>query len=141
VLLAALTLTAVPSRAMDIEMFDALAVEDQHAYIQFLAQSAQQIFVEQGRRDLSEKVERLFRTPRRGNGQSPGATQFYSMLARTRAFAATHSLPGLHFHVEGELTQTLVNNGIAIPRTFHRRFEQLLREKPYWPKLPLATRK
>ena len=78
-------LAAVPSRAMEIEMFDDMAVDDQRAYIQFLVRSAQQIFVEQGRRDLSEKVEQLFHTPRRGNGQSSGETQFYDMLAKTRA--------------------------------------------------------
>jgi len=123
-------------------MFDALAVEDQRAYIQFLVQSAQQIFVEQRRSDLSKRVEELLKRPRRKDQQSPGEEQFDEMLAKSRPWFANQ--PGHFLHggeIEGLLTQTFVNNGIAIPRTFHKRFEELLRERPYWPKLPLVSRK
>ena len=70
------------SAAMEIQMFDELAVQDQRDYLEYLVDSAKRIFIEQGEMDLAGKLEQLFKKPRLGDSQSLGDAQFHENLAR-----------------------------------------------------------
>ena len=55
--LSVLLLCPRPSPAMEIAMFDDMAVEDQRDYLKFLVDAAQKTFIEQQRPDLATKIE------------------------------------------------------------------------------------
>jgi hypothetical protein len=63
------------------------------------------------------------------------------ILQRMRVFAAEHGRFRPRFgEVETAVVQTLVNNGIAIPRQFQRNLDRHLKQKPFWPRRPLRKR-
>jgi hypothetical protein len=131
------------SSAMDIQMFDAMAVEDQQDYLKYLVKTAQKALVEQGHEDLALQVNQLFRATRSGDHKSLAATQFRELLDRHRAFLAENagkfSFSSLAGQVEDVFVQTAWNNHITIPNYFSRRLREVVREKPFWPKRPLRT--
>ena len=120
------------SPAMEIEMFDDMAQQDQRDFLKYLVEAAQQVLIEQGRRDLVPQVAKLFRQPQ-------GEREFQENLKFNRDYLAAH--PDLPFplRVEAALLETLHKHGIPISRAFRKRFEQVTREKPFWPKRPVRS--
>jgi hypothetical protein len=129
--------------AMDIQMFDAMAVEDQRDYLKYLVKAAQKVLVEQGHEDLAVQVNQLFQATRSGDRKSLAATEFQEILDRHRTFfaetAGTLSFSPLAGQVEDVFVQTVWNNHLHIPNYFSRRLREVVREKPFWPKRPLRT--
>ena len=123
--------------AMEIQMFDDMATQDQRDYLKFLVKGAQKVLIEQGRRDLAAKVQQLFHEIHPGDHRSLGEAQFEASLGKMRAFIAENPNSPLRFQFESVLIQTLYNNGIQPSREFQKRLAQVVREKPFWPKLPL----
>src|SRR5881227_349415 len=76
------------SAAMEIQMFDAMAIEDQRDYLKYLVTSAQKVFIAQGREDLATKINQLFHPTKSGDHRSLGAAQFQENLDQHRAFIA-----------------------------------------------------
>ena len=139
-LLSAAVLCPRAAQAMEIQMFDDMAIQDQRDYLTFLVKHAQKVFTEQGRPDLAAKVRQLFREERGDDHRSPGSDQFEKNLAIQRDFIvriATEKLPFTRPLVENALIMTFYRNGIPTSFAFSRGLVQALREKPYWPKLPL----
>jgi len=100
---------------MAIQMFDAMAIEDQQDYLKYLVKAAQKVFIEQSREDLATKVNQLFHATRSGDRRSLGVAQFQENLDQHRAFIAEDA------------------------GKFMRRLAGLVREKPFWPKRSLRT--
>jgi hypothetical protein len=123
--------------AMSIEMFDSLMDEDQREYLEYLVDVTRNVLTEMNQKDQAEKVEDLFESIPPGESQSLGRVQFRDNLEGLRRFAAEHPRGPLRFDVEDAMLQTLATNGIRVPRQFQRSLEQHLREKPYWPRLPI----
>jgi hypothetical protein len=121
---------------MGIQMFDELAVQDQRDYLKFLVDTAKTVLNEQGRGDLAGKIEQLFKKPRSGDPRSLGEAHFHEELARRRRYIAEHPNVPFHLRVEGAMLQTLASNKIDLPSKFSKQFEQAVRERPFWPKLP-----
>jgi hypothetical protein len=140
---AAAVLCPRTSPAMTIEMFDDLAAEDQRDYVNFLVKGSQKILIEEGRQDLADKVEELFRKPR-GARQSSGEAHFQKGLVRFREYLVQQAETIARLHVtswigqiEDVFVQTLVSNGIQPPHRFSKSLGQL--SKTFWPKRPLRT--
>jgi hypothetical protein len=129
--------------AMDIQMFDQMAIQDQKDYVKFLLKDAQKILIEQDQRDQTAKVQELFQKILPGEHRSLGEAQFDETLAKARAFNADERprkypiLPPMD--VETVLVVTLNKNGIQTSVQFSRSLAQVIREKPFWPKRPLRT--
>jgi hypothetical protein len=128
--------------AMEIAMYDQMAIQDQQDYLKFLVKDVQKVFIDEGQREMAAKVQQLFRNPP-GARQSVGETRFAENVTRMRSAVAEYS--GIHFQfaslgeVETALMTTLTMNGIKTSSKLGHDLGQLLREKPYWPKLPLRT--
>ena len=142
-LLSAAVLCPRISVAMEIQMYDAMATEDQQDYLKYLVKAAQKVFIEQGREDLATKVNQLFHATKSGDRRSLGAAQFQENLEQHRAFIAEDAgkfpFSPLVGQVEDVLVVTLYKNHIDTPFKFMRRLAGLVREKPFWPKTPLRT--
>ena len=141
----ALMLCSRASSAMEIQMFDDIAAQDQQAYVAYLVKAVQQILIEQNQRDQAAKVHELFQKIPKGDRRSVGEVQFEVNLSHQRSWAAEPN----HYiftppvgEVESALTVTMYQNGLkAIETTrFSLALRQLLRERPFWPKLPLRTK-
>ena len=136
-------MTPWPCAAMDVELFDDLAVEDQRDYVAFMSRRAKEILNQEGRGDVAERIDELFQT-RRGQKQSLGERQFYENLARIRSFIAEQATSHVHVqflggHVVNAFVTTLARNQVQIPSRFPVNFSRSLREKPYWAKRPLRA--
>jgi hypothetical protein len=81
------------SRAMTVEMYDAMAVEDQSDYVKLLVKRAHDVFVEEGQQDLAAKLDELFHK-RRGEPQAVGEAQFEKQLGITRDVIAWEDARG-----------------------------------------------
>ena len=128
--------------AMEVQMFDAMANQDQREYLKFLVERAQKVLIEQDRRDLATEVRELFHEIRHGDHRSLGEAQFEEHLAIARDFIAEIAKKQLPFgrpSVESALIVTLNKNGIGTSPEFSRSLGQSVREKPFWPKLPLRN--
>ena len=123
------------SPAMEIRFFDQLANQDQRDYLKFLVKGAQKVLIEQGRRDLAEKVRRLFHDIPPGDRLSIGETQFEKDLAISRAFNADNPNAPLRVPVEASLVVTLTKNGIETSSKFVKGLAEVART--FWPKRPL----
>lgn len=136
-LLLAIVLCARLAPAMEIQMFDSMAIQDQKAYLKFLVKDAQKILIEQDQRDQAAKVRELFQRIPRGDHRSLGETQFEESLAIDRVFIAENRGGPLRPPVEASLIVTLNKNGIKTPPSFFRNLTQLVKQEPFWPKKPL----
>jgi hypothetical protein len=87
-LLSATVLCPRLSSAMEIQMFNDMANQDQRDYLKFLVKGAQKVLIEQGRRDLATKVDQLFHKIHPGDHQSLGEAKFEENLAFNRVFIA-----------------------------------------------------
>ena len=58
-LLSVVVLSPRISAAMEIQMFGAMAIEDQQDYLKYLVKAAQNVLIEQGREDSATKVNQL----------------------------------------------------------------------------------
>ncbi len=128
------------SSAMEIQMFDDLAVEDQRDYLNFLVKGSQQILIDEGQQDLAAQVKELFHKTR-GERASSGETQFDKELAGVRAYLAKEKATYLTFlpgQVEFALIQMLVRNGIQPSSAFSKALGQ--HAKTFWPKRPLRAK-
>jgi hypothetical protein len=140
-LLSAVVLCPRPAPAMEMQMFDEMAAQDQRDYLTFLVKHAQKVFTAQGQPDLAVKVRQLFREGR--DHRSLGRAQFEENLAVNRdaiAWIVKNQSPLGWPPVESALIMTLYKNGIQTSFAFHRGLKQAIREQPYWPKLPLQQR-
>jgi hypothetical protein len=128
--------------AMGIAMYDRMAIQDQQAYLKFLVKDVQKVFSDEGLPEMAAKVQQLFRNPP-GARLSVGEARFAENVTRMRSVGAEPG--GIRFRfsylgeIETALMTTLVMNGITPSTELGRNLAQLLREKPYWPKLPLRT--
>jgi hypothetical protein len=138
-MLAAMMLGPQMASAMTVEMFDAMATEDQQDYLTLLVKKAREVLVQQDRKPLAAKLEKLFQT-RRGQPQSPGKEQFEKNLATVRAYVAQQKwikiLPG---EVENALIGVFQKNGILMSGPLFKTLSHAWTAKPYWPKRPLRT--
>jgi hypothetical protein len=145
VLLALLWFTAVcprASSAMDIKMFDDMAVQDQKDYLKYLVKHAEKVLIELGQRDEAAKLKELFQKIPPGEHRSAGEARLEENLARIRSYVRPPS--DMNFvrtmgGMEGQLIQTMSMKGLKTTGEFGRTLDQRTREKPFWPKLPLRT--
>jgi hypothetical protein len=128
--------------AMEIAMYDQMAVPDQQGYLKFLVKDVQKVFVDERLPEMAAKVQQLFRKPS-GARLSLGETRFAENVTRMRSVGAKPGGTRLRFSYLGEietaLMTTLIMNGITPSTKLAGNLAQLLRERPYWPKLPLRT--
>jgi uncharacterized protein YehS (DUF1456 family) len=126
---------------MTVEMYDAMAIEDQSDYLKSLVKRAHDVFVAEGQKDLAAKLDELFRT-RRGEPQSTGEAQLEKQLAITRNIIAWEQAQGLRLKVlpgdvEHALLVVLQKNGIPMSHERFKALSQAWTAKPFWPKRPL----
>lgn len=143
VLLGAAMLCPRTSSAMTIEMFDAMAVEDQRDYLKLLVNRAQEVLIAQDRQDLAAAIGEMFRT-RRGERQSPGEAEFQKRLTIGRDYVVQEQVKAMNIkivggEVEGALIGTLQKNGIPMSHALFKALTQAWSAKPFWPKRPLRT--
>jgi hypothetical protein len=136
-LLSASVLCPHVAEAMEIQMFDDMAIEDQRDYLKFLVDASEKILIAQGQEELAAKVSFLFDVIPPDDRRSVGEGQFYKHLAKQRAFFAgnPNSVLRLTGQVEGALQQTLEENRIRVPHQFGTRLADAART--FWPKRPL----
>lgn len=140
---AALMLGPQSASAMTVDMFDAMAVEDQHDYLTLLVERAREVLIRQDRKDLAAKLDELFHR-RRGQRQSQGEEQFENRLEVVRNYVTQQNataprvkiLPG---EVENALIGTFQRNGIPMSNRLFKALSQAWTAKPYWPRRPLTT--
>jgi hypothetical protein len=132
------------SAAMEIQMFDDMAVQDQKEYIKFLVKDAERVLIEQDQRDQAAKLHELFQKIPSGEHRSLGDAQFETNLARLRSYAAESAVDphGFRFRVtvENALIVTMNENGVTTTGRFENTLAQIVREKPFWPKFALRTK-
>src|SRR6185436_801170 len=143
ILSAAVMLCPQISPAMTVEMYDAMAIEDQDDYLKLLVKRAHDVFVEEGQQDLAAKLDELFHT-RRGEPQSVGEAQFEKQLAITRDVIAWEDARGFRIKplpgdVEAALITTFQKNGIPMSHARFKALSQAWMAKPFWPRRPLQT--
>ena len=131
------------AQAMTVEMFDAMAVEDQRDYLKLLVDRAHEVLIAQNRRDLAMKIEELFRT-RRGERQSPGEAAFRRQLIIIRDYVSQQNVKNLRVQVlpgevEAALIGSLQKNGIPMSHALFKALAQSWTAKPFWPQRPLRT--
>jgi hypothetical protein len=138
----AITLGPQTASAMTVEMFDAMAVEDQQDYLEVLVDRAREVFIAQDRQELASKLEGLFHRSR-GQNQSPGEAEFEKQLTIIRNYppadidgVRVKRIPG---DVEGALIGSMQKNGILMTHALFKALVQAWTAKPYWPKRPLRT--
>ena len=99
-----------------------MAGPDQSDYIVVLIQGAQKVLIQTGRKDLADKVHKLFTTTIPGDDAPIGSVEFESNLARARA-ADLRNLQkdprAARLEVEDAMAVTLKKNGIPLPTTFY----------------------
>ena len=109
------------AQAMEIEKFDKMAAQDQSDYIVVLIEGAQKVLKESGKRDLADKVHKLFVTVLPGDESPIGVVEFESNLARARV-ADLRNLAkdpnAQRLEVEDAMAGTLHKNGIELPDRF-----------------------
>ena len=140
---AATVLSPHVAQAMTVEMFDAMAVEDQRDYLKLLVSRTREVLITQHRQDLVEKIDDVFRT-RRGERESAGEAQFYKHLTINRNYVAEQHVKDLRVQilggeVESALIWSLQKNGIPMSHTLFKALTQAWSAKPFWPKRPLRT--
>lgn len=109
------------AQAMEIWKFDKMAVRDQGGYIQLLVDGAQEVLIEEGKRDLAEKAYQLFTETPPGDKYSLGMTEFQLFLARARVLDAKNlekNHDAKRLEVEHAMILTLKTNGIILPKSF-----------------------
>ena len=110
------------AQAMEIEKFTKMAGPDQSDYIVVLIQGAQKVLIQTGRKDLADKVHKLFTTTIPGDDAPIGSVEFESNLARARAADLRNLLKdprAPRLEVEDAMAVTLKKNGIPLPTTFY----------------------
>ncbi len=112
---------SVSAHAMEIQKFDMMATSDQSEYIVVLIEGAQKVLIDEGKRDLEDKVHTLFTEVREGDKITTGMEEFETYLARVRVldaerYAKDHNAQRLE--VEHTMILTLKKNGIVLPRSF-----------------------
>ena len=134
--LLAVVLSPRPAASMEIHQFDKMTAEDQQHYVAFLVKEAEDLLIEQGRRDLALKVTQLFREIPPGADRSKGAIQFEEHLVDARAWSAKTNLPGKVSwnQVEGVLFATLDKNGIRPSLAFYKSYPQVIRNRVFYQK-------
>ena len=104
---------------MEIEKFDRMAAQDQSDYIVVLIEGAQKVLIQSGRKDIADKVHKLFVTILPGDQDPVGAVEFESNLARAR-LADIRNLEkdpnAARLEVEDAMAVTLKKNGIELLR-------------------------
>ena len=109
------------ARAMEIEQFDKMAAQDQSEYVVVLIEGAQKVLIQSGKKDLADKVHKLFVTTLPGDQSPIGVVEFESNLARARA-ADVRRLEkdpnAARLEVEDAMAGTLHKNGIELPDSF-----------------------
>src|SRR6185295_8844972 len=76
-----LMVSVAVAQAMEIEKFTKMAVQDQSDYVVVLIQGAQKVLIQSGRKDLADKVHKLFTTTIPGDDSPIGVVEFESNLA------------------------------------------------------------
>ena len=109
------------AQAMEIEKFDKMAGPDQGDYIVVLIQGAQKVLIQSGRKDLADKVHKLFTTTIPGDAAPIGSVELESNIARARS-ADIRRLQkdprAERLEVEDAMAATLHKNGIELPDSF-----------------------
>ena len=142
-ILAAIMLGPKAASAMTVEMFDAMAAEDQHEYLTLLVKQAREVLARQDQREPAAKFEELFHT-RRGQRQSPGEAEFEKQLTMLRDYRSNGDVNGVHAKtipgdVEAALIGSIQKDGILMTHTLFKALSRAWTAKPYWPKRPLRT--
>jgi hypothetical protein len=114
-------LTGSAAHAMEIEKFDKMDGRDQSEYIVVLIEGAQQVLINEGKKELAAKIHALFTTTLPGDDAPIGTVEFESNLARARA-ADIRRLQkdprATRLEVEDAMAGTLEKNGIPLPDAF-----------------------
>ena len=110
------------AQAMEIEKFDKMAGPDQGDYIVVLIEGSQKVLITSGRKDLADKIHKLFTTTIPGDDAPIGSVEFERNLARAR-LADLRNLEknprAPRLEVEDAMAVTLKKNGIALPTSFY----------------------
>jgi hypothetical protein len=132
------------SAAMEIQLFDDMAVQDQKEYLKFLVKDAERVLIDQNQRDQAAKLHELFQRVPPGERRSLGEAQFETNLGRLRSYAAESAAEprAVHFTVtvENALIVTMNENGVTTTGRFVNALAQFVKEKPLWPKLAPRTK-
>jgi hypothetical protein len=110
------------ARAMEIQQYDKMAIEDQVAYQDQLILGAERVLKDEGHADLAAKVEHLFTTKDPGDAHAIGIVELERNLAILRvADVKNHEArpKDPRIEVEDALATTLEKNGIKLPDSFY----------------------
>jgi hypothetical protein len=110
-----------PALAMQIQLFDRMAAQDQQDYINLLMQGAEKVLIEAGRSDDAAKVHKLFHEISPGSELPLGEAEFEMNLDNARVADAERHLKepdAPRLQVEHAMIVTLKKNGINLPKTF-----------------------
>ena len=120
--LTAITIFAPYSaQAMEIVQYKKMTTSDQAAYDRVLWEGAEKVLIDDGRSDLANKVDYLYKTVLPGDEHSIGIVEFESNLALAAATDAETVLKdpnAQRLEVEHVMIVTLEANGIVLPKTF-----------------------
>jgi hypothetical protein len=120
--LAAALLLPGSARAMEIQQYDKLAIEDQVAYQDQLILGAERVLKDEGHADLAAKVEHLFTTIDPGDAHTIGDVELERNLAILRADDSKNAIKHPNdprLEVEDAMYATLDKNGIKLPDSFY----------------------
>lgn len=121
-ILSAAILLCGDAQAMEIEKFDRMAAQDQSDYIVVLIEGAQKVLIQSGKKDLADKVHKLFTKKLPGDESPVGVVELESNIARAR-LADIRNLEkdqnAQRLEVEDAMAVTLKKNGIQLPTTFY----------------------
>jgi hypothetical protein len=109
------------AQAMEIQQFDKMALQDQGDYIRVLIDGAQNILINQGKRDDAAKVQKLFTEVPSGNKVALGLTELDRNLHLARVVDSQRAVKdrnAWHLEVEDVMFVTLKANGIDLPGSF-----------------------
>ena len=109
------------AQAMQIQLFDRMAAQDQQDYMTLLVDGAQKTLTDAGRADDAVKVHQLFTFIHQGDALSMGDDEFEGNLDNARVFDARRHLTdptARRLEVEDVLVVTLKKHGITLPDAF-----------------------
>ena len=114
-------LFSAPALAMQIQVFDRMAAQDQQDYIDLLMRGAEKVLIDAGRANDAAKVHRFFNDIKPGSLLSLGEAEFELNLDNARVVDAkdhVHNPNAPRLEVEDALAVTLKKNGIELPDSF-----------------------
>jgi hypothetical protein len=120
IILAAISLSSA-AQAMQIQLFDRMAAQDQQNYINLLFEGAEKVLIQASQQNDAAKARQLLTYIHQGDALPRGEAEFEGNLDNARVFDAKRHLDdpnARRLEVEDALVVTLKKNGITLPKTF-----------------------